>query len=198
MYRYDTANLISYWLVAMGVNYFTLKERIDSVEICVRYREKSEHDVLTGAFNRGGGDERIKRLLEDGTTGAFLILDIDCFKQINDRYGHTVGDEVLVAVADCLRCSFCAEDVVMRMGGDEFAVYAPGLTERGQCKEKLDQLRAKIAAQTFSGATGLSVSTSVGCVFNHGSAMDYMTLYERCDMCLYIAKKNGKDRYIFA
>ncbi len=198
LYRYDMVNLAAYWLVAMGINYFTLKERIDSVETYVHYREKSEHDILTGTFNRGGGDERIKRFLANGTTGAFLILDIDSFKQINDRYGHIVGDEVLVAVAACLRRSFRAADVVMRMGGDEFAVYAAGLTECSLCKEKLDRLRAEIAALTFSGADGLRVSISVGCVFNRGSFVDYMTLYKRCDMCLYMAKKNGKDRYVFA
>ena len=198
IFRYDMFNLVFYWLVALGVNYFTLKERIDSVETCARFRDKAEHDLLTGVFNRGGGDEHIRRLLADRIAGAFFILDIDCFKQINDCYGHVAGDQVLVTISDCLTSSFHAEDIVMRMGGDEFAVYAVGLTERGRCKAKLETVRNEIARLLIPCAEGLSVTVSIGCVINLNSFSDYMAIYERCDMCLYTAKKSGKNCCVLA
>lgn len=198
LFRYDMCNLVFYWLVALGVNYFTLKERIDSVETCARFRDKAEHDLLTGVFNRGGGDDHIRRLLADKIAGAFFILDIDGFKQINDCYGHVIGDEVLVTVSGCLTDSFRAEDVVMRMGGDEFAVYAVGLTELGRCRAKLEAVRNEIACLVIPCAERLRVTVSIGCVMNLDSFSDYTAMYECCDRCLYMAKKSGRNRCVLA
>ena len=87
-----------------------------------------ETDLMTGIRNRGSGEKKIKDLLEQNCNGMFCLLDVDKFKLINDTFGHGVGDKVIIAIADCLKASFRKGDVVMRLGGDEYAVFADGIT----------------------------------------------------------------------
>ncbi len=97
-------------------------------------RELAETDALSRLNNRRSGESRIRAMLASGTKGMFILLDIDSFKQINDHFGHVVGDLVITAVADALRRTFRDSDVVFRLGGDEFAVFAPAWrtgTQRG-------------------------------------------------------------------
>jgi diguanylate cyclase (GGDEF)-like protein len=93
-------------------------------------RYKSCHDSLTGLYNRGFYDAEIRRL-ERGRVSpiSVMMMDVDGMKLYNDRYGHGVGDEMLVRVADLLKTVFRQEDIVARIGGDEFAVLLPGCGE---------------------------------------------------------------------
>ena len=87
-------------------------------------------DALTKICNRGYGEAQIEKLLKAKKNGMFLLFDVDKFKHINDTYGHSIGDEVLIQVADALKQTFEQAGVCMRLGGDEFAVYAPEITEQ--------------------------------------------------------------------
>lgn len=191
----DMMSLITFWLIAVGVNLFSLQERIESVESMTKYRERSEMDMLTGVYNRTGGDERFIALVHNGIPGAFLILDIDDFKKFNDSYGHAAGDAVLVGVSDAIRRCFRDTDVVMRFGGDEFAVYATGLTERKKCEEKLDALRYHVKKIAVPETLSMPVTVSIGCVINAGSG-EHVKLFTLADACLYRAKALGKDRFV--
>jgi diguanylate cyclase (GGDEF)-like protein len=93
-------------------------------------RYKSCHDALTGLYNRGFYDAEIRRI-ERGRVSpiSVMMMDVDGMKLYNDRYGHGVGDEMLVRVADLLKTVFRQEDIVARIGGDEFAVLLPGCRE---------------------------------------------------------------------
>ena len=104
----------------------------------------ASHDGLTGILNRRGGDALINNCITNGVPGAFIIFDIDNFKHINDTYGHQKGDEILKAVASCLLDSFRKEDIVTRMGGDEFLVYAVRMVDRKYVESKLADVKQNL------------------------------------------------------
>jgi len=191
----DLIDLITFWLIAIGVNIFTLRERIESVESLATYRIRAERDVLTGIYNRGSGDEKIKRLLEGRIPGAYVIMDIDNFKSINDTYGHEAGDEALIRLTETLARNFRTTDVIMRMGGDEFSVYAVGMTDISRCRKKLADVRDDIAAIGLTNTPAGLMTVSMGCVMVHGGEYEYQSIYKQADACLYRAKASGKNMF---
>lgn len=193
----DMINLLTYWLVSMVVSTFLLRERIDSVAALARSHEEAARDDLTGVYNRRGGSERIARLLERGVPGAFMIVDIDNFKKINDTYGHIAGDEALAKLAEAITRNFRNTDVVMRLGGDEFTVYAVGMVSEVLCRERLQDLLTDVRGIMLEAAGSAPFSVSVGCVlFPEGRCVSYEDVYRRADTCLYRAKGAGRDCYV--
>ncbi|MDO5155759.1 MAG: GGDEF domain-containing protein [Eubacteriales bacterium] len=81
----------------------------------------SQTDLLTNIYNRGHGEKAISDLIDDKQLGMFILFDVDKFKLVNDRYGHHIGDEVLIKVADALTKVVGSGDIAMRLGGDEIA-----------------------------------------------------------------------------
>ena len=197
VFRIDMVNLLSFWLLAVGILVFVLAERIESVEAVVRYREQAERDALTGIYNRGA-DERVKALLRDRAGGAFIILDIDNFKKINDTYGHEAGDQALVELTEVIARNFRSSDVVMRLGGDEIAIYAVGLMDLARCRRKLEEVRRSAEQIALAGLGPGCVTVSMGCVINTGTEVDYQTLYQQADACMYRAKNAGKNQFEIA
>lgn len=191
----DMIDLVAFYLLAVGVNYFTLSERIDSVENYVKYREKSEKDLLTGLYNRGTGVNRIMNLIQRKVYGAFIIIDIDNFKCINDNYGHMSGDEVLQTISKTIRKCFDPEDIIFRMGGDEFAVYSIGLVDVEECKMRFDRVYEILKRYETSFSMEYPLSISMGCSIFTDSVQDFNQLYKKSDECLYEAKKCGKGCY---
>ena len=91
----DMVNQLISYSIAIGANYFTLKDRLESAENYVLLREKSEKDALTTLFNRGTGEKKVQKLVAQNVGGAFIIIDVDDFKDVNDTYGHGMGDVLL-------------------------------------------------------------------------------------------------------
>lgn len=153
-------------------------------------------DSLTGVANRRGFDETLERWLGQSRQSFVLaVLDIDDFKGVNDTHGHAAGDDVLRYVADCLTQSFRADDLVARVGGDEFAVLTAGLTVR-QAEMRLAGVLAKIASGTAGDGRPACMST-LSCGLSESSAGDTpASLYERADAALYAAKRQGKNRVV--
>lgn len=190
----DMIDLVTFYFLGVGINCFVLKDRIDSVENFVRYRDKSEIDLLTGLYNRGAGVDKIEALLTQKKQGTFFIMDIDDFKEINDQYGHTVGDEVLRMVASIVREDFRHDAIVMRMGGDEFAAFSVGMTEKQECEQRLEQLLRHLKETTFS-MLKTPLTISIGCSVFDESVPDFETLYKNADEGLYCTKRAGKAGY---
>jgi diguanylate cyclase len=154
-------------------------------------------DPLTNVANRRGFDQTLERWLAQAHPSFVLaILDIDHFKQINDSHGHAVGDDVLRYVATCLTESFRSDDLVARVGGDEFAVLAAGLTLR-QAEHRLAGVLARIAEGRPGEAARPPVVPTLSCGISECSAGDTpASLYERADDAQYLAKRQGKNRVV--
>ncbi len=170
-----------------------LAERYNALYTNVKSRQEklsyeATHDPLTGLNNRGVFDDLCEQPIEG--SAAMMILDIDDFKGINDRYGHAVGDQVLKAVAAQLHSSFRAGDYICRIGGDEFAVVMLGSVpaHRTLIETKLAQIRTNLS--TPIGPVP-KVSLSAGVAFGT-SENTYSELFKQADDSLYIVKNGGR------
>ncbi|MEM9518256.1 MAG: diguanylate cyclase [Actinomycetota bacterium] len=157
-------------------------------------------DPLTGLPNRRAFDKQVEAIIAGhsrGThTGRFgiMVLDLDHFKSVNDTYGHQVGDEVLVEVANRLQVRCRSNEFVARMGGEEFAVLLPSTTPEEVLRAG-DGYRKTVCSEPINTAAGrLDVTTSVGVATSH-SVMDETpeNLYDRADRALYDAKHQGRN-----
>jgi diguanylate cyclase (GGDEF)-like protein/PAS domain S-box-containing protein len=164
-------------------------------------RYLADHDPLTGLLNRRGFDLAL-RVHENhcrryGARGALVLIDLDNFKLINDQLGHSVGDEVLVAVAQCLRQRLRAGDLIGRLGGDEFAVLLPeGSTEQVQAVAAAIVDAVASDACAFDPST--NVSASVGAALFIPESLEASAVSKRADDALYRAKEAGRARWILA
>ncbi len=157
---------------------------------------EATHDPLTGLYNRRGYDFLLNNV--DIYTSAFLLIDLDKFKSINDNYGHDVGDKALTKVAKILHKSFRAQDYVCRIGGDEFAVIMihaeSQLTGRIQNKIRDINEQLKIANKD-EGVPPISLS--VGVVFgDQNYSID--EIFKEADKALYKAKEDANREVVFA
>jgi diguanylate cyclase (GGDEF)-like protein len=159
--------------------------------------QNSHQDALTGILNKDALEKRISELLQtDGLQGkgTFIMLDVDNFKEVNDRYGHPVGDQVLIQVAENLRLSTRSNDVIGRMGGDEFGFYLAG-----QCNlVRLERIaRALIDnLRDIELPDGKRLTCSIGITCYHGQKT-FDDFYREADKALYLAKNSGRNRYSF-
>jgi len=153
-------------------------------------RRAAETDPLTGLLNRRGFDARVC----EGAPGAMLMLDIDGFKAVNDRYGHGVGDTVLRDAAVILTATLRRRDVLARLGGEEFGVFLPGLTI-GDAREAAERLRSAVAGQLRAQTEPVTVSVGVA-MSRPGLARD--ALIAEADRGLYAAKQGGRNRVCMA
>ncbi len=150
----------------------------------------SETDRLTGIMNRGGGEEKIRQIIENGEKGMLAILDADHFKSINDTFGHQVGDEVIIAIANCLKSSFRDADVVMRLGGDEFSLFLSGMSDKALAKQVIDRFIDNIHAIKIPQITDRKIEISIGAAFlDQEKVKDFETLYKKADSGVYESKK---------
>ncbi len=148
-------------------------------------------DDLTGTFNRRRFVQIATAALESDAAGcALLLLDADHFKQINDAYGHSVGDTVLVGLADRLRRALPAGDSLARWGGEEFALLLRGVSSEADLRDRAERLRAAVRTEPIG---RLRLTVSIGAALA-GPGADLDALLERADGCLYAAKRDGRDR----
>ena len=158
---------------------------------------KAETDALTTLLNRRAFDDHSRALLGDPGTQpvTLLILDLDRFKNFNDRHGHPAGDAMLIAVAQSLRAAVRAGDRVYRHGGDEFAVLLPA-TPRAVGERVAERIRSAIA--TLDSGAGTRITASIGAASHPDDAATRDDLVATADAALYRAKGSGGDRVVVA
>ena len=169
------------------------------VERLTLHRALAETDSLTGVPNRHTSTQGFDRLLRLARRYdqplAFAAIDLDCFKQVNDRHGHAVGDTVLRRFGKLLRDAFRGEDVVGRWGGEEFVIGLYGMSG-ADAKRRLEELLDAFARETFAGADDerFTVSFSAGIARFPEDGNHLIALYHAADAMLYRAKADGRRR----
>jgi diguanylate cyclase (GGDEF)-like protein len=177
----------------------TLLQKLDEIEkLQIQLKEQAIRDPLTGLFNRRFFDEYFRNELvrsnRANTPLSLMMVDIDHFKSVNDRFGHEVGDRVLQLLGDILKTMFRKSDVSCRFGGEEFLVLLPGL-EMDQALNRAEALREKIE-QSSREADFLyaQVTISIG-ISNYPLHGDNIRdLFRSADKALYQAKDEGRNR----
>lgn len=167
-----------------------------------RHEEKLEyfalHDALTGLLNRRSLEEMLNRTIakaKRGTVSSLLYMDLDNFKEVNDTVGHTAGDEVLNTLGNRLKLR--TEDVIFRVGGDEFAVLLEGMDSR-ESLSAAERLRVAIEAHPFElGGRAFCLSLSIGLIKIDGT-LSTRVLLSQADAAMYRAKEQGKNRVVVA
>lgn len=156
-------------------------------------RQQAQQDPLTGLYNRAGV-KLINARLEQISRGVLFMLDLDDFKSINDNYGHAAGDKLLVAVARILEETFRTDDIVARVGGDEFVALLSGSDNEEMARQKAQELLDRVHALRIEGINTVA-SVSVGAASAPACGRTYETLSAAADEALYSIKKGGKGGF---
>lgn len=171
-----------------------IQNHLASLELA---NHRAETDPLTGILNRASFRNQIEMTLRKSVHGGcfvFMMIDVDRFKSVNDTYGHKVGDEVLIACAQAISGCFRSNDLVARMGGDEFAVFY----QSHVCAEDVEKRAEKImkAVSSLEVIEDYTITLSIG-VVAHGveEKTDYQRLYLEADKALYDVKNDGRNGY---
>ena len=157
-------------------------------------QEQAETDPMTGLLNKSASQKAVDAVAGK-LPGALLMIDLDSFKLVNDIYGHSMGDKILIKFAELIKKISRAEDVAGRMGGDEFILYLKNVTDEEVLKIKTQFLNEKIllAAKKLMGEDmEIPLGVSVGAVFAPSEGKDFLTLYKKADSALYEVKHHGK------
>ncbi|MCI9139436.1 MAG: diguanylate cyclase [Lachnospiraceae bacterium] len=166
-------------------------------ELSLQY--KAQIDALTQLYNRETTESFIDAFLagqkKNGLIQAFMILDLDNFKQINDIFGHAQGDFVLTDVASKIRGNFRKTDVLGRLGGDEFIILMKDVDSIDDVGISAREL-VKVIKHTYEeGGQKVTISASVGIAIFPIHGKDFKTLYKKADAALYSVKRNTKNGY---
>ncbi len=158
-------------------------------------------DPLTGCGNRRAFSQHTRSAFAShDDQGGLLILDIDHFKRINDTYGHDVGDAVLVHLVETMKKTLRNTDDIIRLGGEEFAVVLPGASTEA-LRSKAEQIRRQVeSSPMIHNGQPIRMTVSIGVVQTQcePGAFNLDRLLSQGDDCLYEAKKNGRNRVVYA
>jgi len=156
----------------------------------------ANNDPLTCIGNRRAFQHDLAKVLETGASGAVIFIDINRFKQINDLYGHAVGDSVLIQIANALTANVRASDAISRLAGDEFTIILPGIT-RTQLPTVLAKLSVQLNGEILIPAENrtaeYSVSIGAALIPEHGTTEQELVVH--ADMAMYRAKKKGVNQW---
>lgn len=166
-----------------------------------KLKERARKDSLTGLYNQVYGKKCINKYLnrkKPFDSCGMIVLDVDCFKLVNDNYGHSFGDKVLACLAMLLKEVFRDNDsILMRAGGDEFVIFVKDILNIELVRKNVE-LMQKIRELQF-GKTGCTITCSAGCCYlpENVSGYTYDQLFENADIALYKAKERGKNCYVY-
>lgn len=160
--------------------------------------EKTKIDIMSGFYNKVATENIINDEIsqqKDNILAALLVIDIDNFKQINDKFGHIKGDEVLTHICNNIKPLFRSSDILGRVGGDEFVVFLKDLHSEEHAIKKAKDILESLENISLLGDEDASVSVSIGIAYYDKDGKDYKELFDKADKALYKAKNNGKKTF---
>ncbi|MBR5420307.1 MAG: diguanylate cyclase [Lachnospiraceae bacterium] len=171
-----------------------ISNTIQNSRTIVTLTEEASTDKLTGFLNKAGAAGKMSALC-GSETGMMAILDLDSFKLVNDIYGHEMGDRVLIAFADTVRKNTDKNDVLCRIGGDEFLIFCRDMKGKARVADLTERLNTQLLAackELMGDDFGIPIGVSVGAVAVPEHGRDYQLLFPLADEVLYRVKRNGK------
>jgi len=198
---YIWCNIIYIPVLDTDNNMVSIVGKIEDVDKEIKEKERLEHqsrtDGLTGLMNKQTFEEEaMKFLMTSISTGsALLFIDMDFFKDVNDKFGHTMGDRAIRDIALKLQVIFANCDMVSRFGGDEFLIFVKNIP-RDTLLDKLTWAVEKLKETYSDGVNTVNLSASIGVAYCMADKISYDTLLEAADNSLYAAKELGRSRYI--
>ena len=198
-----TTDLVFFGTVLVVISVMLARAGDEHERLVAVLHQHASIDSLTGLVNRRVLDDALDRALAQPSSAlgtALVLVDIDCFKAVNDQHGHPVGDDALVHVAAVMRSVVRAGDAVLsRMGGDELAVLLPDCP-RDVAVRRAEQVLEAVRGMPLSLADGtlLALSVSLGVAHAPSHADGLEALYAAADAALYAAKRAGRDRVAVA
>ncbi|HEY7884169.1 MAG TPA: EAL domain-containing protein [Cellvibrionaceae bacterium] len=188
----DANDVITHY-VSLCTDITLIKEHQDQLERMVNY------DILTNLPNRSLLADRLSQAMFQcnyhSQSLAVLFLDLDGFKNINDDYGHNVGDELLVVISRRMQEAFRDGDTLARIGGDEFVAVLTSLDKLEDCEPILERILLAVSAPVVLGGAVLKVTASIGVTLYPQDSADADQLVRHADQAMYVAKESGKNRY---
>ncbi len=175
---------------------FSFVDISDRKELEEKLRIRSETDYLTGICNRRSGEQRIEEALKENHSGMFCLFDVNKFKLINDNFGHGAGDDVLITIAEIMKRVFKNTDILVRLGGDEYAIYVNGITDKENGCVILNEFMEQIAGIDLPVLNGHKISVSLGAVIITGDKT-FSEIYAKADSLMYECKKLGQNTFKF-
>ncbi|MCB6365038.1 diguanylate cyclase [Intestinibacillus massiliensis] len=161
---------------------------------------RAERDTLTGLYNKGTAQALAERYISEADSAhlcAFMIIDVDDFKYVNDVFGHLSGDVMLSDIGAMLQKMFRGHDVLGRIGGDEFAVLMRDISDIGAIPIKAQDILYAFSHLLNAQQEGCNLSCSIGISLAPADGMDFQTIYQKADTALYHAKMKGKNQFAF-
>lgn len=162
----------------------------------IESNERASKDSLTMVSNAKTTRILCEEYLSNNICGyALMVIDVDGFKYINDNYGHYIGDKALIAIADIIKNLFRTNDIVGRIGGDEFLVLMKGVSTREIVEKRSSQIVSALRNVSIGDLKEGSLSCSVGVVFSKDCNRSYDVIFRMADKSMYEAKSNGGNRF---
>ncbi len=195
---YITIKILIYvatYMIGVVISYFQYNNIIEKAKILIKTQKERDQDLLTKLNNRVFTERYINEfLLENNNSGVMFIFDLDNFKEVNDTYGHIVGDGLLIEVANIIKRTFRKGDCISRLGGDEFAIFIEEINSESFAVKKAQKLIEEVKNIKFEDKN--IVGCSIGIAFSERKD-DFNSLFKKADEAMYEAKKAGKSCYKF-
>lgn len=163
-------------------------------------RYLADRDQLTGCYNRAFVTQQLEAISEEvvGTDKSYAVLfmDVDNFKQVNDKFGHEVGDGILKTFANRVRKMIREADILARIGGDEFVVLIEGVRDMDSLHQRLEAIRSEVLKPIVCHGNRLKITTSIGVsIISAENAHNWSDIIKQADIALYSAKRAGRNRH---
>ncbi|WP_320936247.1 sensor domain-containing diguanylate cyclase [Enterocloster lavalensis] len=176
-----------------SIHMFAYRKNIDEEK---KKEFQAATDEMTGLFTKKMTERLIDRRLMEypGARYAFMIFDIDRFKDVNDHYGHAFGDFCICSFTQIIKEHFREEDIVGRIGGDEFAVFIP-VSDLSCVEAKAAELSRHLNTVICKGGVTCKISASIGIAISPRDGINFESLYHKADVALYQTKQRGKNNF---
>jgi len=156
---------------------------------------KSQMDALTSLWNREYTKEQVEQHIKDERYGTLFMIDMDNFKAINDQYGHQAGDDTLLMFAETMKTYAKEDDILCRIGGDEFVMFITGVKDKGEISNLASNIISDICYKLEEKKFETNTSVSIGIALAPEDGEDFDAIYNAADKALYHVKQNGKNSF---